>query len=343
MAAKILAEKSMIDDAAELRGDIGVSVDGTWQKKGSTSTNGVITAISVDSGKVLDVSILSKSCNGCTRMTSIMKSDPARFERWKASHTCNRNYSGSSPNMEKLGTVKIFERSREQHKLFYTSFYGDGDSKAYSAVQNIYRPAKQVKKYECIGHYQKRIGNCLRKLKKEKKLGGRGRLTDAKIDMLQNYFGIALFQHVGNLEMMIKGCTAPMFHVANYHDKCPKTSDKWCQYNKDQLDGTMLFKSKGGLSMYIRKVNMPVYVDLCKPENLVKCLHGKTQNANESSNGTIWNRIPQTTHVGLSILTVGVYDALAHFNIGEKAVLDIFRLMYIEPGVTTVCKNKQNP
>ena len=87
--------------------------------------------------------------------------------------------------------------------------------------------------------------------------------------------------------------------------------------------------------MDIRKDILPVYVDLCKPEKLSKCLHGKTQKANESFNGTIWNRVPKTTHVGLSTLAVGVYDAISHFNIGEKAALDVFGLMNIESGVYT--------
>jgi len=51
---------------------------------------------------------------------------------------------------------------------------------------------------------------------------------------------------------------------------------------------------------------------------LKKCLHGKTQNANESFNGTITNRVPKSTHVGLNVLSSGVYDAIAHFNYGEK-------------------------
>ena len=51
-----------------LTGDVVVSVAGTWHKKGLMSTNRVITAISVDSGKVLDTCILSKSCKCCTKM-----------------------------------------------------------------------------------------------------------------------------------------------------------------------------------------------------------------------------------------------------------------------------------
>ena len=124
----------MADAAKELRGDeetadIGVSVDGTWQRKGFTSTLGVVTAISVDTGKVLDSVVLSKSCKGCISMEQVRKSDPERFERWKTNHKCNLNYHGSSPNMEKVGAVKIFQRSVEKHRLYYTAYYGDGDSK----------------------------------------------------------------------------------------------------------------------------------------------------------------------------------------------------------------------
>ena len=136
--------------ATELRGsdetaDVGVSVDGTWQRKGFTSMNGVVTAISVDSGKVVDVSILSKSCKGCVRMKPVEKSDRARYELWKASHKCSLNYTGSSPNMEKVGAQTMFGRSVDKHGLYYTSFYGDGDSKAFPSAEKIYGHSKVIK------------------------------------------------------------------------------------------------------------------------------------------------------------------------------------------------------
>ena len=46
---------------------------------------------------------------------------------------------------------------------------------------------------------------------------------------------------------------------------------------------------------------------------------GKTQNANESFTGTIWDRIPKNTFVTLSNLEFGVYDGVAHCNIRMKA------------------------
>ena len=42
--------------------DIGVSVDGTWQKRGFTSINGAVVAISLNSGKVVDVDAMSRFC-----------------------------------------------------------------------------------------------------------------------------------------------------------------------------------------------------------------------------------------------------------------------------------------
>ena len=151
LSAKHVAEESMSTAAAKSRGDdatadIGVSVDGTWQRKGFTSMNGVITAISVDSGKVLDTAIFSKNCKGCTQMKSVKTSDPQAYEAWHASHKCSLNFKGSSPAMETEGTKHIFKNSVSKHGLCYTSFYGDGDSKAHQAVQDIYGPSKPVEK-----------------------------------------------------------------------------------------------------------------------------------------------------------------------------------------------------
>ncbi|GFV50271.1 uncharacterized protein TNCV_621811 [Trichonephila clavipes] len=61
-----------------------------------------------------------------------------------------------------------FERSEANRSLRYTSYYGDGDSKAFKNVKDIYG-YDSVVKYECIGHVQKRVGSRLRKLKNVQK------------------------------------------------------------------------------------------------------------------------------------------------------------------------------
>jgi hypothetical protein len=54
-------------------------------------------------------------------------------------------------------------------------------------------------------------------------------------------------------------------------------------------------------------------------------LDGKTQNQNESLNGMIWNRLPKRIFVGGNVLQLGVYDAVAHFNMGSRASVDILQ------------------
>ena len=76
------------------------------------------------------------------------------------------------------------------------------------------------------------------------------------------------------------------------------------------------------LTFVIAKVK-PVYNRLSNDELLKKCLDGKTQNQNESLNSMIWNRLPKGVFVGATVLTFGVYDAVAHFNIGSKAIITI--------------------
>ena len=49
----------------------------------------------------------------------------------------------------------------------------------------------------------------------------------------------------------------------------------------------------------------------------------------------IWNRVPKMYHVGMNILSVGVYDAISHFNYGEKATLDVLKQLNVELGLFT--------
>eukprot|EP00795_Rhopilema_esculentum_P007335 gene7335-13066_t len=45
----------------------GVSVDGTWQKPGYASLNGCVAALSIDTGKVLNVAAMSRYCKDCQK------------------------------------------------------------------------------------------------------------------------------------------------------------------------------------------------------------------------------------------------------------------------------------
>ncbi|GFX74794.1 uncharacterized protein TNCV_636211 [Trichonephila clavipes] len=161
-----VAEESMIKAATEimekkqnLSSDIvkcGISVDGTWQRRGYTSMNGCVAAISVDTaGKVLDIEVMPSYCPTCKRLQTMPRN--FEYESLKADHICQCNFTGSSSKMEIVGASRIFFRSEKNRRLHYTQYYGDGDSKAFMSVKDTYG-LNSVTKFESIGHVQKRVG-----------------------------------------------------------------------------------------------------------------------------------------------------------------------------------------
>ena len=324
--------------------DTAVSVDGTWQRRGYCSLNGVVTAISVENGKVIDTEVMSRKCKACGIKDNIKNTNPEQYERWKASHVsvCGINYQGSAPGMECEGAKRIFDRSIERHGLRYTQLLGDGDSKSFATVKKTYENVT-VEKLECVGHVQKRVGTRIRTLKKDNRgYGGKGKLTNATVDKLQNYYGIAIRSNSNDLPAMKKAVLATLFHVASsskhiWHDHCPRGADSWCRFQQDKATGNSTFKPGSGLPLSIVEGALkPIYRDLSSDDLLSKCLHGKTQNRNESFNGMIWDRIPKSRYCAYWQLQFGVYDAIANFNIGRKASVLIYEQLEMIPGLHLV-------
>ena len=79
------------------------------------------------------------------------------------------NHTGSSSSMESCGALNVFQRSVERYNLKYEYYPGDGDSSSFQSVEEAkpYGTDFTIKKLECIGHIQKRVGGRLRKLRAE--------------------------------------------------------------------------------------------------------------------------------------------------------------------------------
>ncbi|GFV13205.1 uncharacterized protein TNCV_3655251 [Trichonephila clavipes] len=197
--------------------------------------NGCVAAISVDTGKVLDIEVIymSSYCPICKRLQTM----PRNFEHEssKADHICQCNFTGSSSKMEIVGASRIVLRSEKNRRLHYTQYYGDGDSKAFMSVKDTYG-LNSVTKFECIGHVQKESGFASVKTK-TKGLSGKGKLTDNFINILQNYYGISVHSNVGNLNATQQNVIAALYHCASsnkkpMHGQCPIGKESWCYFQR---------------------------------------------------------------------------------------------------------------
>ncbi|GFV32345.1 uncharacterized protein TNCV_1676311 [Trichonephila clavipes] len=272
------AVKEAVRENQNIR-DIPVAVDGTWQKRGYSSMNGV-TVTSVDTGK--------------------------------------KNFNGYSGRMEVDGALSIFQRSVQRYDVRYTKYLGDGDSKAFDNIMKneVYGDNCTITKLECIGHVMKRMGSRLgrfkakmrgQKLSDGKALCGKNRLTEASIDQLQTYYGIAIRRNLSSVKDMRQGIWAIFLHKIStdenpQHGFCPSGPDTWCRYKKAQLENKV-YHHKHKLPVAVVEAIRPIFRYLSDPELLKKCLHGNTQNPNESINNVIWSRVPKKTFVHLETLS----------------------------------------
>ena len=119
-SVKVVAEEIMQDACHEIQRvscdvvDTGVSVDGTWQKRGFTSYNSAVAAISITTGKILYVEVMSHFCQGCIQIEKFKTKDPGLYEKYRNDHDCSINHDGSAPKMEVTGVEQIFGHSIEK-------------------------------------------------------------------------------------------------------------------------------------------------------------------------------------------------------------------------------------
>ena len=73
MLHELLRKLACPDEAKQNGTADSVSMDGTWQKRGFSSLNGVAVAVSTSNFKVLDVEIMSRNCKACSLKEELLK------------------------------------------------------------------------------------------------------------------------------------------------------------------------------------------------------------------------------------------------------------------------------
>uniref|UniRef100_A0A1B6JCK1 Mutator-like transposase domain-containing protein n=1 Tax=Homalodisca liturata TaxID=320908 RepID=A0A1B6JCK1_9HEMI len=247
--------------------------------------------------------------------------------------------------MEVAGALDVFRKSRDRN-VRYVRYLGDGDSNGFKKVvdDKPYGDEVEVRKLECVNHVKKRMGSRLRELKKRlgktklkdnRAIGGKNRLTNNDIDKLQEYYGLAIKRGGSDLQQMVKNVWATYFHkISNddtpQHGLCPKGPESWCGYNKaEALHQTFSHKSHN-LPYEVMVQIKQIYRDLANPDLLKKCLDQKTQNQNESFNNAVWSKVPKNVFVRLNTLKLGIYDAVLTFNNGFTSKLDVYNKLGIK-------------
>ena len=106
-------------------------------------------------------------------------------------------------------------------------------------------------------------------------IGEKGKVTNALIDRLQNYYGLAIHQNVGCMEEMKKAFHASLFHVASsdkneWYTHCPYGPPSWCHFKRNIANGTQNYCPGKGLPLDIIAKIKPIYDALSTSELLEK-------------------------------------------------------------------------
>ena len=122
-----------------------------------------------------------------------------------------------------------------------------------------------------------------------------------------------------------------------------------CELSKDQRNGTIIVQKEATVGVNTNKIFQirrqhnfpgpgltksvilhvkPILVELSEGTLLEKCLHGKTQNQNESFHGMIWQRVPKDVRVNAAAFEMGVYGTLSHINLENIATVNIYNYLW---------------
>ena len=307
--------------------DLAVSFDGSWQKRGFSSHNGMASVIDLITGYPIDFEVLSNYCSKCN-----IAEEKQYEDIWKASHieSCQKNFSGSAAAMEVECAKRLWARSIEKHQFRYINVLSDGDSKAYDAIRSLepYGKEKAIIKEDCINHVAKRMGTALRNIVTaskvmKKPIAGKGKLTQQKIAKIQNYYGRAIKDNCSDAELCKRRIMAILLHMSSTdqnpkHFHCPPGPNSWCFFQRS----TAKHETPGPhsdhetLPVEIGKQLVPIFQRLSDTDLLKRCSRNKTQNPNESFHKVIWKICPKTTYIGRRTVQTAVALAACQFIMG---------------------------
>ncbi|CAF4350274.1 unnamed protein product, partial [Rotaria sp. Silwood2] len=293
LSIKSLSDRSMrkgIEEAVAAANSkhLMVSGDGFWQTRGFKSRHGAAALISCGTApKVVDIETCHKTS------LAIKKSNPNKFKDILKSHQCEKNYEKSSGTMESSAVLSMFNRSISKYGVHYTSYIGDGDSKAFSTLSKATPYPAQT------------------------------------IIRLQMTFRSTIQKYKHNLKLLYKRSWAIFWHKYSsnddpHHKWC---SIKWCGYLKSIRDKTSYDHTSHALPRPVLNAIKPVFKNLCSRESLSRVINASTQNPNECFHSIVWLMSPKNKATSGTIFEIASHLAVIIFNNGYFVLGDLFNVV----------------
>ncbi|CAF1345396.1 unnamed protein product [Didymodactylos carnosus] len=305
---------------------LSVSGDGSWQRRGFSSLNGVAAIMSSSTtAKVLDIERMSKKCSTCIGALSIKHVSREKYEAIINKHNCEMNHTGSSGAMEVDGIYRLFERSQHLYNVQYVNYIGDGDAKILPKLLN--NPPYDnitINKIEDINHFSKKMLHRLQKIAQDLKQTK----IDGKNDMMTNfkyYYRQAVVRNKTNLDEMVKSVWAIWKHKAStdlepHHEWC---SPIFCGFTKAWEEDKEYDHTKHSLPLAVMNAIRPVFTELASRATLNRVLNGSSENANESFHSILWSFAPKNRYSPGTIIDVCVALAVLVYNDGYQSIIPV--------------------
>ncbi len=88
-----------------------------------TSHHGLVCAMSVETGKILDSHVMTNHCVLCSKWEGKDK-DSEEYMDFYAEHflDCHKNHDGSAGSMETAGSLHLYEQSEDTRNIRYNPY-----------------------------------------------------------------------------------------------------------------------------------------------------------------------------------------------------------------------------
>ena len=124
--------------------------------------------------------------------------------------------------------------------------------------------------------------------------------------------------------------------LGKQHKLCPKGSQSWCKWQKDQQNNTETYSQRKCLPAVFRSELKPHFERLSNDDLHKRYLKGLTQNQNESLNNVLWSKCPKCIFCGSCTFATAAAASVSQWNQAAAGAGCVLKKMGIKDfGVNT--------